>query len=152
MPQTQQQQSPNNLILRQKCSAAKRSKRAKSSLRSRISSSAVHWADNDVNPQISANNMLKRKKKMKKVQFVVKALYIVYNYSSNRKLASHSPSNQIQMKSWILSKRLFRPSILMSKGSEKLEMKILLHGKQELPANQCRPICPWLADLLALVS
>ena len=85
MPQTQQQQSPNNLILRQKCSAAKRSKRAKSSLRSRISSSAVHWADNDVNPQISANNMLKRKKKMKKSNSLSKhysVQSIVYSYSS----------------------------------------------------------------------
>ena len=51
--------------LRQKCSAAKRSKRAKSSLRSRISSSAVHWADNEVNPQISANKMLKKRENIR---------------------------------------------------------------------------------------
>ena len=31
---------------------------AKSSLRSRINSSAVHWADKTVNPHMSANNML----------------------------------------------------------------------------------------------
>ena len=31
---------------------------AKSSLRSRISSSAVHWADKTVKPQMSANNIL----------------------------------------------------------------------------------------------
>ena len=31
-------------------------------------------------------------------------------------------------------------------GSEKQKMKILPRGKWELPANQCRPICPWLAD------
>ena len=48
--------------------------------------------------------------------------------------------------------KLFRPAILMPKGSEKLEMKILPHGKKKLPANQCWPICPCLADLLALVS
>ena len=40
----------------------------------------------------------------------------------------------------------------MPKGSEKVDMKILPHGKMELPANQCRPICqPW-ADWLAMVS
>ena len=40
----------------------------------------------------------------------------------------------------------------MPKDSEKLEMKILPHGKKELPANQCRLICqPW-ADRLTLVS
>ena len=44
-------------------------------------------------------------------------------------------------KSWIPRKRLFRPSIFMPKDSEKLEMKILPHGKKELPANQCWPIC-----------
>ena len=37
-------------------------------------------------------------------------------------------------------------------GSEKLEMKILPHGKKELPANQCWPTCqPW-ADWPTLVS
>ena len=49
-------------------------------------------------------------------------------------------------------KRLFRPSILMPEGSEKLKMKILSCGKKELPANQCQPICqPW-ADWQALAS
>ena len=39
-----------------------------------------------------------------------------------------------------------------AKGSEKQKMKILPHGKWELPANQCRPIFqPW-ADQPALVS
>ena len=32
----------------------------------------------------------------------------------------------------------------MPRGSEKQKMEILPHGKWELPANQCRPICqPW---------
>ena len=39
----------------------------------------------------------------------------------------------------------------MPKGSEKQKMKVLPRGKEGLPANQCRPICPWLADWLALV-
>ena len=44
-----------------------------------------------------------------------------------------------------------KTSILMPKGSEKLEMKILPHRKKEYPANQCWPIFqPW-ADWLALV-
>ena len=47
-------------IRRQKCSPASRSKRANSSFRRRISSSAVHWADNDVKPHMSANKMLKK--------------------------------------------------------------------------------------------
>ena len=32
----------------------------------------------------------------------------------------------------------------MPKGSETLEMKILPHGKYELPTNWYQPICPWL--------
>ena len=64
--------------LRQKCSAAKRSKRAKSSLRSRISSSAVHWADNEVNPQISANKMLKKREKIRLKKY--KSLFLYYKY------------------------------------------------------------------------
>ena len=59
-------------------------------------------------------------------------------------------------------------SILMPKGSEKSLSSGLRHhiwpsgliqtkflakcGKQELPANQCQPICPWLAGQPAWVS
>ena len=44
-----------------------------------------------------------------------------------------------------------KTSILMPKGSEKLEMKMLWHGKQELPANQYQPICQQWTDWPALV-
>ena len=47
-------------IRRQKCSPASLSKRANSSLSSRISSSAVHWAESAVKPQMSANSMLQK--------------------------------------------------------------------------------------------
>ena len=50
------------------------------------------------------------------------------------------------------SKRPLRISILMPKGSEKQEMKILPLEKEELSANQCQPICPWLAGWPAWVS
>ena len=34
------------------------------------------------------------------------------------------------------------------RGSEKQKIEILWHRKQELPANQCRPICPWFDRLI----
>ena len=49
-------------IRRQKCSPASLSKRANSSFSNRISSSAVHWAESAVKPQMSANNMLENEK------------------------------------------------------------------------------------------
>ena len=71
---------------------------------------------------------------------------------AHQRQAEHSPPNQISIENWFPSKRLLRLSILMPKGSEKLEMKILPHGEKELPANQDRPICqPW-ADWLVLVG
>ena len=62
------------------------------------------------------------------------------------------PVKLSSIKSCFRSKRLLRPSILISKGSEKQETEMLQHRKQELTANQIRTIChPW-ADWPALVS
>ena len=43
---------------------------ANSSFRRRMSSSAVHCADNEVNPQISANKMLKQEKSSEMINLI----------------------------------------------------------------------------------
>ena len=78
---------------------------------------------------------------------------MVLGYESDILTLSHTQPEKVDLDRKSFPKQMTIQNFAIdAQGFRKQKMKILPHGKWELPANQCRPICqPW-AGRLALVS